>query len=70
MYFSKIGNGSTLEYVKFSTKKAFKNFQQICDIMYVNGPCLQIITLFFLIRGLIKVYVHMNVKEKGIILEE
>ena len=40
-------------------------------MMYINGPCLQIIPLFFLVRGLIKVvYVHMYVKEKGTILEE
>ena len=37
----------------------------------VYGPCFQIITIFFLVRGLIKVVsVHMHVKEKGTVLEE
>ena len=39
--------------------------------MYISEPCFQIITLFFLVKEVIKVvYAHMHAKEKGTILEE
>ena len=37
-------------------------------IIFLYGPYFQIVPLFFLVRGLIKVvYVHIHVKEKGTI---